>query len=157
MVVLMTQTIRLATPEDLADVEEIVRAAYAGYIPLIGQQPGPMRDDYSALIEKRSVYVLVGQSGIIGVLVLLPEEDAMLLDNVAVRPEMQGRGYGRLLIAYAERLSIDRGFRAIRLYTNEAMSENIRLYERLGFVETHRAEEKGFRRVYMRKALTPLS
>jgi ribosomal protein S18 acetylase RimI-like enzyme len=154
---MMTQTIRLATPEDRADVEEIVQAAYAGYILLIGQKPGPMRDDYSALIEKRSVYVLVSQSRILGVLVLLPEEETMLLDNVAVSPDMQGRGYGRLLIAFAERLSIDHGFKAIRLYTNEAMSENIRLYERLGFVETHRAEEKGFRRVYMRKALTRLS
>lgn len=154
---MMTQTIRLATPEDRADVEEIVQAAYARYIPLIGQKPGPMRDDYSALIEMRSVYVLVSQSKILGVLVLLPEEESMLLDNVAVSPDMQGCGYGRLLIAFAERLSIDRGFRAIRLYTNEAMSENIRLYERLGFVETHRAEEKGFRRVYMRKALAPLS
>ncbi|MEE1610101.1 GNAT family N-acetyltransferase [Microvirga sp. CF3016] len=153
----MTQTIRLATPEDRADVEKIVQAAYAGYIPLIGRKPGPMRDDYSALIENRSVYVLVSRSKILGVLVLLPEEETMLLDNVAVSPDMQGRGYGRLLIAFAERLSIDRGFKAIRLYTNEAMSENIRLYERLGFVETHRAEEKGFQRVHMRKALTPLS
>ena len=77
----------------------------------------------------------------------------MLLDNVAVHPDMQGRGYGRALIAFAERVSIERGFTAIRLYTNEVMVENVRFYERLGFVETHRAEEKGFRRVYMTKPL----
>ncbi len=50
---------------------------------------------------------------------------------------------------------MERGFKAIRLYTNEAMTENIRLYERLGFAETHRAQEKGFRRVYMTKPLDP--
>jgi hypothetical protein len=35
----------------------------------------------------------------------------------------------------------------------QAMTENIAFYERLGFVETHRAEEKGFKRVYMTKSL----
>ena len=145
--------IRLAQREDLAAVEALVTVVYTQYIPLIGQKPGPMSDDYSALIEKRRVYVLSSENKLAGMLVLLPEDETMLLDNVAVHPDMQGRGYGRALIAFAERLSIERGFKAIRLYTNEAMIENVRLYERLGFVETHRAEEKGFRRVYMTKPL----
>ncbi len=33
------------------------------------------------------------------------------------------------------------------------MTENISLYSRIGYEETHRAEEKGLRRVYMVKAL----
>jgi hypothetical protein len=33
------------------------------------------------------------------------------------------------------------------------MTENVALYGRLGFVETHRREEQGFRRVYMAKLL----
>jgi hypothetical protein len=41
----------------------------------------------------------------------------------------------------------------VRLYTNEAMTENIALYSRIGFMETHRAEERGLRRVYMIKTL----
>ena len=147
--------IRLAQREDLAAVEALVTVVYTQYIPLIGQKPGPMSDDYSALIEKRRVYVLSSENKLAGMLVLLPEDEAMLLDNVAVHPDMQGRGYGRALIAFAEKLSIERGFKAIRLYTNEAMIENVRLYECLGFVETHRAEEKGFRRVYMTKPLVP--
>jgi hypothetical protein len=44
-------TIRLAASPDLANVEAIVRAAYSGYIPRIGQEPGPMLDDYAALIS----------------------------------------------------------------------------------------------------------
>jgi hypothetical protein len=39
---------------------------------------------------------------------------------------------------------------AIRLYTNAAMTENLSMYAHLGFVETHRAVEKGFDRVYLR-------
>lgn len=151
----MKQDIRLACPQDLGAVEAIVEAAYSGYIPRIGQKPGPMLEDYSALIDERCVHVLVTGNEIAGILVLLPDDGAMLLDNVAIHPDRQGHGYGRALIAFAERIARERGFKAIRLYTNEAMTENIGLYERLGFVETHRGEEKGFRRVYMTKVLAP--
>ena len=149
------QNIRPARPDDLAAVEAIVEAAYSPYIPLIGQRPGPMLDDYAALIAKGCVHVLVDGNGVAGLLVLLPDDGAMLLDNVAVDPDRHGRGYGRALIAFAERLARERGFKAIRLYTNEAMTGNIDLYGRLGFVETHRGDEKGFRRVYMTKLLAP--
>ncbi len=39
------------------------------------------------------------------------------------------------------------------LYTHEGMTENIGLYEYLGYIETDRRTEKGYRRVYMRKNL----
>lgn len=76
-----------------------------------------------------------------------------MLDNVAVAPEAQGRGLGRELLAFAEQRASDAGFREIRLYTNEAMTKNIDLYERFGYVETHRAVERGLRLVYMLKGL----
>jgi ribosomal protein S18 acetylase RimI-like enzyme len=113
-----------------------------------------MLDDYAALIGQGYVYVLSDERGISAILVLIPEERALLLDNVAVRPDAQGRGHGRTLIGFAERMARERGLGAIRLYTNEAMTENVALYGRMGFVETHRAEEHGFRRVYMTKLLS---
>jgi ribosomal protein S18 acetylase RimI-like enzyme len=149
----MTSDIRSASLEDLAAIEAIVESAYARYVPIIGRKPGPMLDDYRALIDKGHVYVLSDGGGISAILVLIPEEHAMLLDNVAVSPHAQGRGHGRALIAFAERMARERGLRAIRLYTNEAMTENVALYGRLGFVESHRREEQGFRRVYMAKLL----
>ncbi|WP_230532999.1 GNAT family N-acetyltransferase [Microvirga roseola] len=145
--------IRLADLEDLAQIEAVVHAAYVRYVPLIGREPGPMLDDYAALIARRQVHVLCDNGQVQGVLVLLPEDHTMLLDNVAVRPEAQGRGYGRQLIAFAEKVTRESGLRRLRLYTNEAMTENVALYERLGFIETHRGEEKGFKRVYMTKLL----
>jgi ribosomal protein S18 acetylase RimI-like enzyme len=149
----MTGRIRPAGPQDLAAVEAIVRSAYAPYVPLIWREPGPMLDDYAASIGQGHVYLLSDEGGISGIIVLIPEERAMLLDNVAVRPDAQGRGHGRTLIGFAERMARERGLGAIRLYTNEAMTENVALYGRLGFVETHRAEERGFQRIYMTKRL----
>lgn len=139
----------------MAAVETVVRSAYSRYVERIGRKPGPMLDDYRSLILSGHVYVAEVRDVIHGVLVLIPQGEAMLLDNVAVVPEAQGRGFGRQLLAFAERRASDKGFREIRLYTNEAMTENIDLYERIGYVETHRAVERGLRRVYMLKRLNP--
>ena len=145
--------IRPAMADDRAEVEAIVHDAYSIYIPRMGREPGPMLDDYAALISARRVHVLKADGAVLGVVVLIPEPDAMLLDNVAVRPEAKGRGYGRLLITFAERTAREAGYGTIRLYTHETMTENIALYNRIGFVETHRGEERGLRRVYMSKRL----
>ena len=147
------QEFRRATSDDLEAVGSLVRAAYAHYVARIGREPGPMLDDYGRLIEHGRVHVVERDGAVQGILVLIPQEDAMLLDNVAVDPAAQGSGLGRGLLAFAEREAIAAGYRWIRLYTNEAMTENIRLYGRLGYHETHRAVEKGLRRVYMAKPL----
>ncbi len=151
----MNDGIRLATQTDRPDIEELVHAAYAHYVPRIGREPGPMLDDYAVLIEAARVHVLERQGVIQGVLVLIPEQNAMLLDNVAVASRARGSGVGRQLLEFAEQAAAEAGYRSIRLYTNEAMTENITLYTRIGYVETHRATEKGLRRVYMLKPITP--
>ena len=149
----MTRRISLASLDDLVPVQAIVRLAYTRYITRIGREPGPMLDDYATLIREGRLYVGKHGDVVQGLLVLLPQDDAMLLDNVAVAPEAQGLGLGRALLDLAERAAVEAGYHVIKLYTNEAMVENIALYRRLGYAETHRAEEKGLRRVYMRKPL----
>ena len=89
----------------------------------------------------------------VGVLVIRAAGDALELENVAVDPGHQGRGHGRALIAFAERQARELGLSEVTLYTNEAMVENLRLYPRLGFVETGRRVEDGYRRVFFRKSL----
>ena len=86
--------IRGAQPVDRAAVERIVRDAYGIYVERIGKPPGPMLDDYAALIAAGAVSVLEADGdGTIGaIIVLLPKPDHLLLDNIAVRPDRQGRG-----------------------------------------------------------------
>lgn len=149
----MGQNLRLATRDDLASIQGIVRAAYAHYVARIGREPGPMLDDYATLIDGGHVHVAERDGIVQGLLVLIPQKDAMLLDNVAVIPEARGSGLGRVMLAFAERVATEAGYKVIKLYTNEAMAENIALYTRLGYGETHRAKENGLRRVYMCKSL----
>jgi ribosomal protein S18 acetylase RimI-like enzyme len=147
--------IRRAAAADRAAIEAIVRAAYGGYIARIGKPPGPLRDDYRRRIAEGAVSLLEEPQGAVaGLIVLLPKADHLLLDNVAVRPDRQGQGLGRRLIAFAELEARRRGFAELRLYTHARMTENIALYTRLGFIETGRGRKAGYDRVFMRKRLT---
>ena len=146
--------IRRAQPADRAVVEEIVRDAYGMYVERIGKPPGPMLDDYAALIADGTISVLEDRDGTIAaIIVLLPKPDHLLLDNIAVRPDRQGSGLGRRLIAFAEDEAHRLGYAELRLYTHRKMTENIALYARLGFVETGRGREAGYDRVFMTKRL----
>jgi ribosomal protein S18 acetylase RimI-like enzyme len=146
--------IRPAEPADRATVESIVRAAYAIYLDRMDKPPGPMLDDYAALIDDGAVSVLDETGEIRAIIVLLPQPDHLLLDNIAVRPDSQGMGLGRRLIGFAEAEARRLGFGEVRLYTHRTMTENIALYTRLGFVETGRGRENGYDRVFMTKRLT---
>jgi ribosomal protein S18 acetylase RimI-like enzyme len=144
--------IRRAGPEDLAAVEAIVAAAYGKYVKRIGKPPGPMLDDYGALIAANAVSLWTEPDGTIAALiVVLAKPDHLLLDNIAVRPDCQGRGIGRDLIAFAKRETRRLGHAELRLYTHATMTENIALYARLGFIETSRGRDAGYDRVFMTK------
>src|SRR5438477_6824714 len=146
--------IRRAHPEDRAAVEAIVHAAYAIYIERVGKPPGPMLDDYARLIADGMVSVLEDEDRTIAaIIVLVPQPDHLLLDNIAVQPDRQGQGLGRQLIAFAEAEARRLGFMELRLYTHETMTENIALYTRLGFAETGRGHDAGYDRVFMTKPL----
>lgn len=114
-----------------------------------------MDDDYAALLPAGAVYVVPNQEGVRAVLVVRPLETALLIENVAVHPAHQGQGIGHALLAFAEQLAWQQGLSGTTLYTNVLMTENIALYQRLGYIETERRNEHGFQRVYMRKELRP--
>jgi GNAT superfamily N-acetyltransferase len=142
---------RLAREADRADVEHLVHDAYEPWIEIVGMRPLPMEADYAALIAAGHVHVTDGLEGLI---VLVPEDGVLLVDNVAVRPALHGKGIGRGLLAYAEEVAAGLGLPALRLYTNVKMTSNIALYASLGYVETGRVGIDGRSAVLMRKELS---
>ncbi len=133
---------------------QLVSDAYTQYIARMGKPPGPMLDDYARRIADGQAWVLEIDETVTGLVVLEDDGDALLLDNVAVSPAAQGKGYGRALITFAENKARRRGYPEIRLYTNVHMTENVMLYKHLGFRQTGRVSEKGFERIYMAKYKT---
>jgi ribosomal protein S18 acetylase RimI-like enzyme len=80
----------------------------------------------------------------------------MFIENVAVDPDYQGQGFGRRLMAFAEDQARAALLPEVRLYTNEAMTENLVFYAQLGFEETSRHIHEGYNRVFLRKTLSHL-
>jgi GNAT superfamily N-acetyltransferase len=112
-----------------------------------------MLTDYDAAIEGGEAWVLDEAGELVGVLVARPGKNHLFVETVAVRPDRQGGGLGGRLMAFAEDEARRLGLREIRLYTNEKMRENFSFYGGLGFEETGRRTEDGYRRVFMRKRL----
>jgi GNAT superfamily N-acetyltransferase len=146
------------TPAEASDIPAIramVDAAYGPLIPRIDRKPMPMLADYDALVAAGQVWVLKDGAAVVGLLVLVGEPDHLLLENVCVAPERQGQGIGLRLLAFTEDEARRRGYGEVRLYTNVRFVENIALYSRHGYHETHRAGQDGYQRVFMRKVLEP--
>jgi ribosomal protein S18 acetylase RimI-like enzyme len=81
------------------------------------------------------------------------EPEALLIENVAVDPVFQRRGFGRILLAHAEGVARRAGLGSVRLYTHRLMATNIALYERLGYAVTTRDNHEGRPVVHLAKAL----
>lgn len=151
--------IRPAAEDDLSAIQDCANRAYSPYIARIGRKPAPMTADFGHKLSSKSLFVAVfkadeREEALAGFICFYPQEDHMHLENVAVDPNAQGRGIGRALIKHCEDDARRLGLKTIALYTNEAMTENMTLYPRLGYTETHRARQDGFNRVFFRKALT---
>ncbi|HUC60089.1 MAG TPA: GNAT family N-acetyltransferase [Streptosporangiaceae bacterium] len=145
---------RRATNSDLPEISRLIRQAYAKYAERMDRPPGPVLKDYVAETEAGQVWV-TGEP-ITGVIVLIDMGDSLLVENVAVGPDVQGTGIGRGLMDFAEQKARTAGRRRVTLYTHEVMTENLAIYRHLGYRETERRTEDGYRRVFMERALPDL-
>jgi ribosomal protein S18 acetylase RimI-like enzyme len=143
--------LRRAKPDDAPALHDIAERAYAVHVERIGRRPAPMDDDYEGRIRTARVFVADDGGVVIGLIVLIATPDHLLIENVAVDPDRQRTGVGRALLGLAEVNARELGLDRLRLYTNVAMVDNIRLYTRLGYEEDSRHTGDGFQRVYMSK------
>lgn len=145
--------IRLATPKDQAHLARITRDAYEGYVSRIGARPAPMMVDYGALIRQQTVWV-ADKPPVVGLIIMYPDGTDWAIESLAVDPIHHGQGLGAALLDFAEQKAQAAGARAVSLYTNAAMTENLSFYPAHGYVEVSRRIEDGFSRVYFRKEIT---
>jgi GNAT superfamily N-acetyltransferase len=111
--------IRQAREDDRFNIVKCVKASYEKYVERIGKKPIPMLMDYREVITNDTVYVLECENQLAGVLVLINKEEYILLDNIAVAPDFQGKSFGKQLMEFAEIYTKENGKNEIRLYTNE--------------------------------------
>jgi ribosomal protein S18 acetylase RimI-like enzyme len=130
---LMGEVIRRGAVADVAAITALTRSAYAKWVPLTGREPLPMRADYSAAIKDHRFDLLFVDSDLAALIETVLRDSDLLIENVAVAPNFQKRGFGRTLIAHAEQVAAQAGRAYVRLYTNSRFEENLRLYTSLGY------------------------
>ena len=145
--------LRPAEPADAAAISDIVRAAYAKWVPMIGREPLPMRADYDKAVAEHPFDLAVEEDRIVGMIETMLAEDHLWIENVCVAPLAQGRGIGRLLLEQAERRAIEADRSELRLLTNGAFEANVSLYKRHGYVIDREEPFMGGMTVYMSKRL----
>jgi RimJ/RimL family protein N-acetyltransferase len=105
----------------------------------------PNKDYFQECIENKTMYVLMNNSEILGLVVLnewgpLEWESIswvgrkpIIIHSLMINPLIQGKGLGTDLVKLYEQFAIEKGYESIRL---DAFSENekaIHLYSKLGY------------------------
>ena len=138
----MSIELREAKASDAAAICHLIRQAYAKWVPLIGREPKPMTADYEVAVLRHRFDLLLSNGQLAALIETVDEGERLLIENLAVAPDFQRQGFGRLLLTHAEQLARSLGKSYVRLYTNQRFVENIRLYERLGY-QIDREEDVG--------------
>jgi GNAT superfamily N-acetyltransferase len=147
--------LRRATPADANVVRELSRAAYAKWVPLIGREPLPMTADYDRAIAQHIIDLLEEGGQLLALVEMIPQKDHLLIENIAVRPDQQGKGFGDLLLQHVEGIARSLGFEEMQLYTNAAFTSNIAFYAKRGYDEHRRGTiVPGTTTVFMRKRIS---
>ena len=146
---------RQAQPRDLEVVQQITEKAYSVWIPVLGYEPRPLREDHGPRVERGEVLLAYDQEAIKGLIVIEHDDFADLIFSVAVDPNYKGRGIGQQMIKEVERRGKANGKSSIKLYTNALMGANIALYLKLGYAETSKGPgfQPGSILVHMAKEL----
>jgi ribosomal protein S18 acetylase RimI-like enzyme len=149
--------LRQAVAGDAPAIRALTRAAYAKWVPLIGREPKPMTADYKAAVRDHRFDLLYAEGELAALVETIPGAGHLLIENLAVSPAFQGRGFARMLMAHVEQLAVASGFAEIRLYTNKLFAENLDFYARLGYRVDREEAFKGGVAVHMSKPVGSLA
>jgi GNAT superfamily N-acetyltransferase len=148
-------SLRRAVAADAAAVCALTLAAYAKWVPVIGREPLPMGADYDRAVVEHVIDLLEQDGSLCALIEMAPADGHLLIVNIAVRPDQQGKGIGARLLDHAERFARSLGLDEIQLYTNVLMASNLDFYGRRGYREFRRGTTApGLLAVFMRKKLT---
>jgi GNAT superfamily N-acetyltransferase len=149
-----------ATPEQLPEVDRLMRAAFTPYVRGLGRELAPESNGwFGEAIGKGDIFVALDGVEIVGAIATKRGEGEMILEMIGVSPTRQKQGIASWMIGQIEPIARGRGLRTLSLNTAEIMEDRVRLYSRHGFRIVRRGPPDHGRdahvRVYMMKELAP--
>lgn len=103
---------------------------------------------------RRADLVPGGRARAFGGVVIAPGSlDTVEMVRLRVRPDLQGRGYGRALVRALEERAAELGYRMMRADTTSQQTVALELYRSFGWRETRRERIGGLVNVYLEKPL----
>ena len=114
-----------------------------------------MTADYRVAVKDHLIDLWEEDDQLIALIEMINATDHLHIENIAVRPDRQGRGFGGVLLDHAEDVAHALGHDELRLFTNAAFVSNIEFYSKRGYEDTGREEiGPGRTTVHMSKRLS---
>jgi len=134
-------TILKAEQKDLQEILELQYLAYQSEAALFGNKDiPPLKETIEELTEefnKGTILKLVEDGKIIGSVRAYAKNGTAYIGKLMVHPDHRCKGYGTLLLNEIEKCFPDCRF---ELFTSTRSEDNIRLYQKLGYIIFDRKE-----------------
>ena len=140
-----TARVEPATIEDLPELTDLVMSLFAieedfepdrekqrQGLKLILEQPNRGR-----IFVVRNDHKLMGMVNLLFTISTAEGGFVILMEDVIIRPEHRGQGYGALLLKYVIDFARKKDFKRITLLTDRVSEESQRFFARNGFVLSH--------------------
>ena len=137
--------IRIATPEDVGPLNQLVNGAYRGDSSRKGWTTeadllGGIRTSKESLKEMinraEAVILVAEENGLQGCVFLEQQGKSLYLGMLTVQPELQGKGMGAKLMTASEERAKELGCTTVRMTVITDRPELIAYYNRKGFHDT---------------------
>lgn len=150
--------IRKAIIDDTPSILEIILAAYAPIEPILGRKPRGLLETEEKInerIEKGTLYTVLYENDIIGTFTIDKNERVgiMEIQKVAVRPDMQNKGFGTYIMESAEHLVRLMGEKMVVVETYQDVTQLVDFYLHRNYKTISERERKGNIVLLMEKKL----
>ena len=128
---------RRADEADAAAIADVLAQAFAPYRARYTEQAfGATTLDVERILARMRegpVWVALDADRIVGTVSVVLNGSECYVRGMAILPDAQGRGIGRLLLDAVEDFAVTAGSQSLTLITTPFLDQAIRLYERFGF------------------------